>query len=60
MELMLLIPLLLMALIVVTGKKRQRGKKYGFLRFVFDAVMVCLTCGFWLIYMLYRENRVRR
>ena len=60
MELMLLLPLFLMALIVVTGKKRQRGKKYGFLRFVFDAVMVYLTCGFWLIYMLYRENRVRR
>lgn len=60
MELMLLLPLFLMALIVVTGKKRQRGKKYGFLRFIFDAAMVCITCGFWLIYMLYRENRVRK
>jgi hypothetical protein len=32
-------------------------KKYGFWSFLWDCIMVCLTCGFWLIYIYVREKR---
>lgn len=32
-------------------------KKYKFRNFLFDAFMVCMTGGFWLIYIYCREHR---
>jgi hypothetical protein len=32
-------------------------KKYGLTNFLFDAVMVVMTGGFWLIWIFCRENR---
>ena len=33
-----------------------RGR-YGFLNFLFDVFMVCITFGFWLIWIFVRELR---
>lgn len=35
------------------------GRRYGFWAFIFDCVMTSITCGFWLIYVYVREQRVR-
>jgi hypothetical protein len=32
-------------------------KKYGFLNFLFDATLVVLTGGFWMIWIFCREMR---
>lgn len=32
-------------------------KRYGFWKFVGDCIMVCLTAGFWLIWIFIREMR---
>jgi len=32
-------------------------KKYGILNFVGDVIMICLTAGFWLIWIFVRELR---
>jgi hypothetical protein len=32
---------------------------YGFMKFVLDATLVCLTGGFWLIWIFIREMRKR-
>lgn len=32
---------------------------YGFFNFLFDCFMLCLTCGFWLIWIFVREMRRR-
>lgn len=37
----------------------NRGRRYGFWHFVFDAVMFCITGGLWLIYIIIREVRGR-
>lgn len=34
-------------------------KSYGFFSFVGDCIMVCLTFGFWLIWIFVREMRRR-
>ena len=34
-------------------------KKYGPLAFVFDCIMVTITCGLWLIWIFAREMRGR-
>jgi hypothetical protein len=34
-----------------------RTKHYGILHFLWDVFMVCLTCGFWLIWIFVREMR---
>ena len=38
----------------------EKQKRYGFWKFVGDCLMVCLTCGFWLIWIFVREMRRRR
>lgn len=40
--------------------RRPYGRKYGFWNFVFDAVLVCITGGFWLIWIFVREMRYHR
>jgi hypothetical protein len=37
----------------------ERKKKYGLLNFILDAVLVCITGGFWLIWIFIREMRNR-
>jgi hypothetical protein len=37
----------------------NRNKYYGFWHFVGDVLMVCLTAGFWLIWIFIRELRKR-
>jgi len=32
-------------------------KKYGFFKFLFDVFMVCITAGFWFIWIFVREMR---
>jgi len=32
-------------------------RRYGFINFLFDATMVVITGGFWLIYLFVREMR---
>jgi hypothetical protein len=34
-------------------------KSYGFFNFLGDCIMVCLTFGFWLIWIFVREMRKR-
>jgi hypothetical protein len=34
-------------------------KRYGFMKFVGDVLMTCLTGGFWLIWIFVREMRSR-
>ena len=34
-------------------------KRYGFIKFAIDVIMVCLTAGFWLIWIFVREMRNR-
>ena len=34
-------------------------KPYGFFSFLFDVFMVCITAGFWLIWIFIREMRKR-
>lgn len=38
---------------------KLKGRRYGFLHFLFDAFMVCITAGLWLIYIIIREVRGR-
>lgn len=40
------------------SRKSQRGG-YGFLSFLFDLIMFCLTGGLWLIWIFVREMRRR-
>jgi len=37
----------------------REKKKYGFGKFLLDALMVCLTGGLWLIWIFCREMRNR-
>lgn len=37
----------------------QHSKPYGFWSFIFDAIMVMITCGFWFIWIFVREMRKR-
>jgi hypothetical protein len=34
-------------------------RQYGCLNFLFDIFMVCITAGFWLIWIFAREMRQR-
>lgn len=34
-------------------------RKYGFWRFLLDVFMVCVTGGFWIIWIFVREMRNR-
>jgi hypothetical protein len=45
---------------VVMPYRYVEPKKYGFWRFIFDVCMVCITCGFWLIWIFVREMRRQR
>jgi len=38
---------------IVSGTRRG----YGLFHFLFDVLMVCLTAGFWLIWIFIREMR---
>jgi hypothetical protein len=38
---------------------RMNSKEYGFLNFLGDVFMICLTCGFWLVWIFVREMRRR-
>lgn len=38
----------------------KEQSRYGFWKFVWDCIMVLLTCGFWLIWIFVREMRKRR
>lgn len=33
--------------------------RYTFVNFLFDIFMICLTCGFWLVWIFVREMRRR-
>jgi len=35
-------------------------RRYGCLSFLFDCFMTIITCGFWLIWIYVRENRIKR
>jgi hypothetical protein len=35
----------------------KEPKRYGFFAFLFDVIMVVITCGFWLIWIFVREMR---
>jgi hypothetical protein len=37
----------------------ERRDRYGFFNFLWDMLMVCLTAGFWLIWIFVREMRRR-
>lgn len=37
----------------------EEKKTYGCLKFLFDCFMVCITYGFWLIWIFVREMRKR-
>lgn len=41
--------------VIYVGKRR----KYGIFNFLFDCIMVGLTCGLWLIWIFAREMRSR-
>jgi hypothetical protein len=49
---------LLLLYIFPTGKDRYM--RYTFGNFLFDIFMICLTCGFWLVWIFIREMRGRR
>ena len=34
-------------------------KRYGFINFMVDVILTCLTAGFWLIWIFVREMRRR-
>lgn len=36
-----------------------KQRRYGLFHFFWDAFMVCITCGFWLIWIFCREMRRR-
>jgi hypothetical protein len=36
-----------------------RARKYGFLNLIVDVILVCITGGFWLIWIFVREMRRR-
>ena len=40
----------------MSNKSRSR---YGLFNFIFDVIMVCLTAGFWFIWIFAREMRRR-
>jgi hypothetical protein len=33
--------------------------QYGFMKFILDIILICLTGGFWLIWIFIREMRRR-
>lgn len=35
----------------------SRNKRYGLINFIFDFVMICLTGGLWLLWLLVRYIR---
>lgn len=35
----------------------KRGRRYGFWNFALDCVMMVVTCGFWIIWIIVREAR---
>lgn len=35
------------------------NRHYGFFNFLFDCFMICLTFGFWIVYIFVREMRKR-
>lgn len=37
----------------------RKQKRYGCLGFLFDVLLVCITGGFWLIWIFVREMRKR-
>lgn len=39
--------------ILVSGPARR----YGFFSFCLDLLMICLTCGLWIIWIIIREIR---
>jgi hypothetical protein len=41
------------------GWELRPRKKYGLFKFLGDILMVCLTAGFWLIWIFVREMRRR-
>ncbi len=43
--------------VTTTRTTTCRGKKYGFLAFLFDLVMIAFTGGLWLIWIFVREMR---
>jgi len=46
-----------MEYVTTTRTTTRRGKKYGFFAFLFDLFMICITAGFWLIWIFVREMR---
>lgn len=38
----------------------RNRRPYGCLAFLFDIVMICVTWGFWLVWIFVREMRNRR
>jgi hypothetical protein len=34
-------------------------RRYGFMNFLFDCIMLFVTCGLWLIWIFVREMRKR-
>lgn len=36
-----------------------RRRRYGLMNFLFDILMICLTAGFWLVWIFIREMRNR-
>jgi len=41
------------------GRSGHYGRTYGFWNFILDVVLVCITGGFWLIWIFVRELRRR-
>jgi uncharacterized membrane protein YjgN (DUF898 family) len=37
-----------------------KRKRYGFLKFIVDVLLTCITGGFWLIWIFVREMRKAR
>lgn len=37
----------------------KKKRKYGCVAFLFDVIMLCLTGGFWIIWIFAREMRRR-
>ena len=44
---------------ILMAKHYRRRRKYGLFNFIFDIIMICLTAGFWLIWIFVREMRNR-
>ena len=46
-------------MIIINGGYNVHTKSYGFWKFIFDAFMVIITGGFWIIWIFVRETRRR-